>query len=222
MRHILKKSLKLTFASVLALKAGDYAYNRTEIFRKPCFALEQKELCDKCDSKKKLRDLEFSKELGGEVAEEARIKYDFKLKSRDEHLKEMMDPETVYDMLIIGGGASGAGVALDASSRGLKCAVIDAYDFASGTSSRSTKMAHGGLRYFEQMFKLIGDPFESFQLLKETLQERNYFLMAAPFQNKQLQLLIPCSSLFWATFFYYPGCLLYHLLYLKQKWGKPY
>ena len=52
-------------------------------------------------------------------------------------------------MLIIGGGANGAGVALDASSRGLKCAVIDKYDFASGTSSRSTKMAHGGIRYFE-------------------------------------------------------------------------
>jgi len=52
-------------------------------------------------------------------------------------------------MLIIGGGANGAGVALDASSRGLKCAVIEQFDFASGTSSRSTKMAHGGIRYFE-------------------------------------------------------------------------
>jgi len=52
-------------------------------------------------------------------------------------------------MLIVGGGASGAGVVLEAASRGLKCAVIDKYDFASGTSSRSTKMAHGGIRYFE-------------------------------------------------------------------------
>jgi glycerol-3-phosphate dehydrogenase len=71
------------------------------------------------------------------------------LKSRDDHIKELTDPKTEYDLLIIGGGANGAGVALDASSRGLKCAVVDAYDFASGTSSKSTKMAHGGIRYFE-------------------------------------------------------------------------
>ena len=79
-------------------------------------------------------------------------------------------------MLVVGGGSSGAGVALEASSRGLSCAVIDSFDFASGTSSRSTKMAHGGLRYFEQMMKLDGDPFEAYKLLKETLNERNYFL----------------------------------------------
>jgi glycerol-3-phosphate dehydrogenase len=53
-----------------------------------------------------------------------------------------------FDILIIGGGANGAGVALDAASRGLSCAVVDKYDFAAGTSSKSTKMAHGGIRYF--------------------------------------------------------------------------
>jgi len=63
----------------------------------------------------------------------------------------MQDPKTEYDLLIVGGGANGCGVALDAASRGLKCAVVDQYDFASGTSSRSTKLAHGGIRYFEQM-----------------------------------------------------------------------
>lgn len=110
-----------------------------------------------------------------------KIKFDFKLKSREEHLKEIQDPKTEYDLLIVGGGANGAGVALEASSRGLKCAVIEAYDFSSGTSSKSTKMAHGGIRYFEQMMKLEGDPFENFALLKETLHERNYFLFAAPY-----------------------------------------
>ena len=119
-----------------------------------------------------------------------------------------------YDLLIIGGGANGSGVALEAASRGLKCAVVDAYDFASGTSSRSTKMAHGGVRYFEQMMKLEGDPFENYQLLKETLHERNYFMMAAPYQNRQLKLLIPGT--FWETLFlYYPGTLLYHLMYVR-------
>lgn len=108
-------------------------------------------------------------------------KYNFNLKSRDQHMKELMDENNAFDILVIGGGASGAGVALEAASRGLKCAVIEKYDFASGTSSRSTKMAHGGIRYFEKMMKLEGDPFENYALLKETLHERNYFLFAAPF-----------------------------------------
>ncbi len=114
------------------------------------------------------------------------LKFDFKLKTRDEHLKDLIDPKGEFDLLIVGGGANGAGVALEAASRGLKCAVVEAYDFAAGTSSKSTKMAHGGIRYFEQMMKLEGDPFENFELLKETLHERNYFLFAAPFQNRQL------------------------------------
>jgi glycerol-3-phosphate dehydrogenase len=59
-------------------------------------------------------------------------------------------------------------VLLDASSRGLKCALVESYDFASGTSSRSTKMAHGGIRYFEKMM-MLEDPVENFRLLKETL-----------------------------------------------------
>lgn len=67
-----------------------------------------------------------------------------------------------FDILVVGGGANGAGVALDAASRGLRCAVVDSNDFAAGTSSKSTKMAHGGIRYFEQMCYLEGDPIESY------------------------------------------------------------
>lgn len=74
-------------------------------------------------------------------------KFRFELKSRQDHLKKLKSGEE-FDVLIIGGGANGAGVVLDASSRGLNCAIIDSYDFASGTSSKSTKMAHGGIRYF--------------------------------------------------------------------------
>jgi glycerol-3-phosphate dehydrogenase len=60
----------------------------------------------------------------------------------------LKDPNAKFDILVIGGGANGTGVVLDAASRGLNCAVIDSYDFASGTSSKSTKLAHGGIRYF--------------------------------------------------------------------------
>ena len=83
-----------------------------------------------------------------EIKESERNKVEFKLKSRDEHMKSLTDPDVEFDLLIVGGGANGTGVALDASSRGLKVAVIDSHDFAGGTSSKSTKMAHGGIRYF--------------------------------------------------------------------------
>ena len=116
----------------------------------------------------------------------------------------------------MGAGANGCGVALDASSRGLKCAVIDKYDFASGTSSRSTKMAHGGIRYLEQMMMLEGDPIKSYHLLKEALNERNYFLQAAPYLNRELKLLIPSDSLLDSALWYLPGALLYHLIYMRQ------
>ncbi len=93
------------------------------------------------------------KSLDGVKREQA-VKYNYEMKSREEHLKKLKDPKTEYDLLIIGGGANGAGVVLDAASRGLKCAVVDSFDFAAGTSSKSTKMAHGGIRYFQQMCML--------------------------------------------------------------------
>ena len=63
---------------------------------------------------------------------------------------------------------------------------------------------------------LQGDPVESYYLLKDTLNERNYFLQAAPYLIQELPLLVPSKSLFWTLFWYYPGTLGYHLIYLKQ------
>ena len=155
MTSLLRKSIKISFASILAIKAGDvykqyeYRINQPFYLRK-CEALGD---FNKDDLLGNILKTEFSRDLS-DIEYHQKAKYAFKLKSRDEHLKELMDETNEYDLLIIGGGASGAGVALEAASRGLKCAVIDKYDFASGTSSRSTKMAHGGIRYFEQMMKL--------------------------------------------------------------------
>jgi len=63
---------------------------------------------------------------------------------------DRMAKESEYDIVVIGGGATGCGIAVDAVSRGLKVALVEKYDFSSGTSSRSTKLIHGGVRYLQK------------------------------------------------------------------------
>lgn len=94
---------------------------------------------------------------------------------------EAMARET-FDIAVIGGGITGAGVALDAAARGLSVALIEKRDFASGTSSRSTKLIHGGLRYLEQM---------EFGLVRESLHERATLARLAPHLSEPLAFLIP-------------------------------
>ena len=76
-----------------------------------------------------------------------------------------------FDVVVIGGGATGLGVAVEAASRGYKTVLLEAYDFGKGTSSKSTKLVHGGIRYLANM---------DFALVKEGLSERHYFLKNAP------------------------------------------
>src|SRR5215813_1398529 len=87
-----------------------------------------------------------------------------------------------FDLLVIGGGITGAGVALDAASRGLKTALVERNDFASGTSSKSSKLVHGGLRYLQQ-----GDV----RLVYEALHERQRLRHNAPHLVKVLPFLLP-------------------------------
>ena len=77
-----------------------------------------------------------------------------RIPTRQEQLAALKNPTNKFDVLIIGGGASGAGCALDAASRGLKVAMVERDDFACGTSSRSTKLVHGGVRYLEKAFRV--------------------------------------------------------------------
>jgi glycerol-3-phosphate dehydrogenase len=100
--------------------------------------------------------------------------------TRDESISTMAT--TTYDVVIIGAGVTGAGVAVDAASRGLKVALIDARDFGSGTSSKSSKMVHGGLRYLQQ---------KEFRLVYENLRERQRLLENAPFLVRPLPFLVP-------------------------------
>jgi glycerol-3-phosphate dehydrogenase len=99
---------------------------------------------------------------------------------RDDALRRLADEE--FDVLVIGGGITGAGVALDAASRGLRTALVEKGDFASGTSSKSSKMVHGGIRYLQQ---------REFRLVYENLAERQRLLDNAPHLVTPLPFLIP-------------------------------
>jgi len=90
--------------------------------------------------------------------------------------------EESFDLVVVGGGITGAGVALDAASRGLRTALVERGDFASGTSSKSSKMVHGGLRYLQQ---------HDFGLVRQSLKERRLLLQNAPHLVEVLTLLIP-------------------------------
>jgi glycerol-3-phosphate dehydrogenase len=99
---------------------------------------------------------------------------------RQDSLRRLADER--FDVLVVGGGVTGAGVALDAASRGLKVALVEKSDFASGTSSKSSKMIHGGLRYLQQ---------REFRLVYENLAERQRLLDNAPQLVSPLPFLIP-------------------------------
>jgi len=104
-----------------------------------------------------------------------------------------------FDICIIGAGASGAGCALDAALRGYKVAIIDKGDFASETSSRSTKLIHGGVRYLEQAFKKFD--FAQLKQVRHGLEERHIVLKNAPHLARPLALLTPVSSWFEGLYF---------------------
>ncbi|RIR92530.1 glycerol-3-phosphate dehydrogenase/oxidase, partial [Mycobacteroides abscessus] len=106
-----------------------------------------------------------------------------------------------FDVIVIGGGVVGAGSALDAATRGLKVALVEARDFASGTSSRSSKMFHGGLRYLEQL---------EFGLVQEALRERELSLSTlAPHLVKPLPFLFPLTNRWWERPYVAAGIFLY-------------
>lgn len=107
-----------------------------------------------------------------------------------------------YDVAVIGGGATGLGVALDAAVRGLKVLLLEAHDFAKGTSSRATKLVHGGVRYLAQ---------GNVALVREALHERAHILAAAPHLAQPLAFVMPSYS-WWETPWYGMGLKVYDLL----------
>lgn len=112
--------------------------------------------------------------------------------------------QSALDVLIVGGGVVGAGAAVDASSRGLSTAIVEQHDWASGTSSRSSKLVHGGIRYLEQL---------DFNLVREALKERGLLLQhLAPHLVKPVPFLFPLRNRFTEPFYVGSGMTLYDLL----------
>jgi glycerol-3-phosphate dehydrogenase len=115
-----------------------------------------------------------------------------------------------WDVIIIGGGASGLGAALDAASRGYKTILVEAVDFAKGTSSRSTKLVHGGVRYLEQ---------GNVSLVREALKERGLMAQNAGHLVKNQSFIIPNYN-WWGGYFYTIGLTLYDLLAGRLSLGR--
>ncbi|KAG6604483.1 Glycerol-3-phosphate dehydrogenase [Phytophthora cinnamomi] len=114
-----------------------------------------------------------------------------------------------FDVLVIGGGATGSGCALDAATRGLNTAVVEASDFAAGTSGRSTKLIHGGIRYLETAFMKLD--YAAFKLVNEALEERSFFLSAAPYMNRPLPIMIPIYK-WWEVPYMWVGAKAYDVV----------
>ena len=123
--------------------------------------------------------------------------------SRAEALAKMSDDDGL-DILVIGGGVTGAGVALEAATRGLRVGIVEAQDWASGTSSRSTKLVHGGLRYLQML---------DFHLVHEALTERDLLInQLAPHLVKPVAFLYPLEHRVWERAYVGAGVALYDTL----------
>ncbi|RLN96055.1 hypothetical protein BBJ28_00007876 [Nothophytophthora sp. Chile5] len=127
--------------------------------------------------------------------------------SRDAQLARLKKEH--FDVLVIGGGATGSGCALDATTRGLNTAVVEASDFAAGTSGRSTKLIHGGIRYLETAFMKLD--YSAFKLVNEALEERSFFLSAAPYMNRPLPIMIPIYT-WWEVPYMWVGAKAYDVV----------
>lgn len=130
---------------------------------------------------------------------------------RDQNIQRLS--RETFDLCIIGGGASGAGCALDAALRGMKVALVEKTDFAAQTSSKSTKLVHGGVRYLEQAFKKLD--LAQLRQVRHGLEERHIVLENAPHLAHRIGLITPVFS--WIEgLYYYIGLTLYDLFAARK------
>lgn len=131
---------------------------------------------------------------------------------RSQLISRLKDQSIIHDFVVIGGGATGLGVAVDAATRGYDVVLFEQSDFAKGTSSRSTKLVHGGVRYLQQ-----GDV----ALVLEALRERGLLKRNAPHLVHDQSFLIPCYR-WWEAPFYTIGLILYDLMAGRLSLGRSF
>uniref|UniRef100_A0A671YM16 Glycerol-3-phosphate dehydrogenase, mitochondrial n=1 Tax=Sparus aurata TaxID=8175 RepID=A0A671YM16_SPAAU len=144
------------------------------------------------------------------VAAEAELKAPFadELPSRKAQLAALENTEE-FDVLVVGGGATGVGCALDAVTRNLKTALVERNDFSSGTSSRSTKLIHGGVRYLQKAIMQLD--YEQYMMVKEALHERANLLEIAPHLSAPLPIMLPVYK-WWQLPYYWAGIKMYDVV----------
>ena len=130
--------------------------------------------------------------------------------NRSEILKRVASRKEAWDIIVIGGGATGVGCAVDAASRGFDVLLLEQHDFGKGTSSRSTKLVHGGVRYLAQ---------GNISLVREALKERGTLLKNAPHVVHTQTFIVPCYNI-WQKIFYGTGLKIYDLLSGKYSIGR--
>ncbi len=132
--------------------------------------------------------------------------------NREKSLNQVRDQREPFDIIVIGGGATGVGVAMDAAVRGLSVLLLEQSDFGKGTSSRSTKLIHGGVRYLQQ---------GNIALVRDSLHERARLQANAPHLVHPLPFLVPCESM-WQRFVMRTGFVLYDMLAGKSSFPRAY
>lgn len=130
--------------------------------------------------------------------------------NRNDQLLQMQDRSKTWDFIVIGGGATGVGIAIDAASRGYEVLLLEQNDFSKGTSSRSTKLVHGGVRYLQQ---------GNLALVLEALRERAIMVKNAPHIVHQVPFIVPNYE-WWESPFYGIGLKVYDALAGKHGFGK--
>lgn len=126
-----------------------------------------------------------------------------------EEMVERMRNTSMFDMVVVGGGATGVGVALDAISRGYSVALVERGDYACATSSKSTKLIHGGVRYLEKAF--WNADYGQYKLVREALRERSHWMKVAPHISSWLPIMLPLYD-WWKVPYMYAGVKAYDLV----------
>src|ERR1035441_1770375 len=130
--------------------------------------------------------------------------------NRETFMQRILQAGQPWDLAVVGGGATGMGIAVDAAARGYQVVLLEQSDFGKGTSSRSTKLVHGGVRYLQQ---------GNISLVMEALKERGILMRNAPHLVHDLPFVVPNYS-WWEAPFYGIGMKVYDLLAGKYNFGR--